>query len=385
MDLLAVPLSPTIPVSKAPYVCTEHWDGGKYLDYAARKGRMSTLHPSLRRFVASSTTQTGDDYLEPIHPTPQAEQQAFFQTWFFFGLLAEFLGLNEADDGTRQIDENHAEEEIGSIYEKFVVADEEGRRFISGGKLLEPRWGSHLMDRFKETRQGLAHRAKYLHDCLQFTCTMLHTAIHTDFDRDVLYSIGALGELFCTSFVTAANLGLLPTGLPHFGLPWHQNYLKPRGDLEKHMLENGWCKSEIEKLRWVYQGLGTQHFLSRMKKEERHRDHTRCSANGCVAFQLDETYRPLHVTAGCTCAFVGAEHVDTVQRILKTTKGYPVLRVDMVRDPGGVDESRPEVTVEEYSDGVPYVAISHVSTALTPYLPKASMLINRPGLGRWNG
>ncbi|AEO64793.1 uncharacterized protein THITE_2086288 [Thermothielavioides terrestris NRRL 8126] len=360
MDLLVVPSSPTLPVRKAPYVCTEHWDGGKYLDYAARKGRMSTVSPSLRGFVTAGATQTDAEYLEPIHPTPQAQQQSFFQTWFFFGLLAEFLGLNEADDGTRQIDEELAKEEIESLYQDFVVVDEDGRRFISGGKLLEPGMGSHLMDRFKQTRQGVAHRAKYLHDCLQFTCAMLHTGIHTDFDRDVLYSIAALGELFCTSFVTAANFGLLPNGLPHFSLPWSQNYLKPRGELEKHMLENGWCKSEIEKLRWVYQGLGTQHFLSRMRKEEPHGDHTGCSADGCVAFQLDETYRPRHATAGCACAFIGAEHVNTVQTILKTTKGYPVLRFDTVIDPGSVDGLRAELTVEEYSDEVPYVAISHV-------------------------
>lgn len=43
-------------------------------------------------------------YLGYQDPTPQDEIEVFHQTWFFFGLLAEFYSLNQLEDGSRLTD-----------------------------------------------------------------------------------------------------------------------------------------------------------------------------------------------------------------------------------------------------------------------------------------
>lgn len=359
MDTLLAPADPTLPQQKAPYVCTQTWDGGPFLAYARRQGRMKAVPDNLRQYI-TRTTEADDDeeFTEHLYPTPQEEHQAFLQTWLFFGLLAEFFGLNESDVGERIVDADTSKAEIDALYRDYV--EEEGDvKYLTGAKILQPQSAILIMTRLRLAKPSIEHRIRHLHRCLTFTCFLLNTAIHTEFDLAIKTSIAALGDLLATGFSTATSLKRIPDAQVHFGFAWAAKYLEGASDLERHMLDNGWCRSEVEKIRSVNQGLGTQHFLSRMRKGGLRRDHTSCSKDGCVAFQLNlETYRPCHAQEGCDCELKFVDEPE-VQRILKETTTFPVIRVEIRSGPDAPDAAL-EMKVEPHTVGVPYVAISHV-------------------------
>ncbi|KAH8886997.1 hypothetical protein GQ53DRAFT_330311 [Thozetella sp. PMI_491] len=361
MDLLATPPNSIIPVEKAPYVCKEGWDGGSFFGYARRKGRLRSLPPNLAQFhsdVASADDiAAGGGFLEPLYPTPQEEQQELFQAWFFFGLLAEFLGLNETSTGQRVVQLDTAAQELATLHADYTY-EFDGERYLRGAKLLEPETAVAIMTRLKAHEPDLVERLAHLHRCLLFTAHMLATGIHTDFDLTIRCSISALGELFSTAITTASSLGRLPKGIPVFGFYWNANFITEGGPVESAMLEKGWCISEIEKIKLLSQGLSTLHFVSRLTKERPYGDHQKCTKNGCIAFQLDiETYRPSHALNECCCESLFVD-VAAVTNILETTSTYPVLRV--LAPVEGQTDQNTQLSLEPYEAGVPYVAISHV-------------------------
>ena len=359
MDLLLSPQDPSRPRQNAPYVCTEQWDGGSFFHYALRKDRLRSVPVTLRRFLVEegSTDVSGGEFLEILYPTPQEELQAFFQTWFFFGLLAEFLGINQVEGVEPAVDADTAARELGSLRDDYTF-EENGVRYLTGAKLLEPELGMRVMVRVKAAKPDTTHRISYLHRCLVFTAHMLANGIHTVFDPRVRHSISALGELFSTAMAMGMNLGRLPkTGLV-FGFSWSNRYIRSGDATELTMLQNGWCGSEIEKIRYLYQGLGTQHFLSQMRKEEPYRVHSQCPTDGCIAFQLDMgTYRPSHARENCECDMVFVDHA-AVDTILKNSHTFPLIRIKHSSNASSDQDFTMEI--EKYEPGVPYVAISHV-------------------------
>src|SRR5580698_1881728 len=86
MELLLLPHSPTSQRDKVPYVCWERYDGLPFLGFPERKGYSKSAQ-ILENFEA----------YENLHPMPVAEQQSFFQTWLFFGLLSELFSGNATD------------------------------------------------------------------------------------------------------------------------------------------------------------------------------------------------------------------------------------------------------------------------------------------------
>lgn len=326
---------------------------------------MRTIPERLRQYTASGSSAgsvDGDDeFTEHIFPTPQPEQEAFLQTWLFFGLLAEFFGLNENDAGERLVDAGTAQKEIDALYKDHVdgINDETNTKYITMARMLQAKDASVLIvTRLRLAGADIEQRIQYLHRCLTFSCFLLNAAIHTAFDPAIKISIAALGELLSTGFATATALKRIPAAGVSFSFAWADRYLEDGSELERHMLALGWCSSEVEKIRSVNQGLGTRHYLSHMRKGGPQRDHTACSKEGCVAFQINaSTYRPSHVQQGCTCSL---QFVDTPQvlRILQETSAYPVFQM---RAAGDNEDETLQMTVEPYAEGVPYVAISHVS------------------------
>lgn len=360
---------------------------------------MRTVPERLRQYTAprdstnstpGSTLDADDEFTEHILPTPQPEQEAFLQTWLFFGLLAEFFGLNENDAGQRLVDAKTAEKEIAALYEDYVeeIDDRNGNstpvKYLTGSRMLQAKDAPFLIvTRLRLAGSAIRQRIQHLHRCLSFSCFLLNTAIQTEFDPAIKSSIAALGELLSTGFATASTLKRIPSAGASFSFAWADRYLEDGGQLEGHMLTHGWCRSEVEKIRSVNQGLGTRHYLSHMRKGGPQRDHSSCSKEGCVAFQIDAaTYRPSHVQQGCSC---GLQAVDTakVQQVLRETSGYPVLDIRPVTDGDG---QALQMTVEPYSASVPYVAISHVCFSQLDMFHNAfyaDNVICRCGLMEW--
>ena len=84
MDHLALPRDPILPLTKVPYLCTEHYDVTiPFLEYAGRKGKA---------WMVVEVGQVMFELHEFDSPTAKSELACFLQTWLFFGLLAEILG-----------------------------------------------------------------------------------------------------------------------------------------------------------------------------------------------------------------------------------------------------------------------------------------------------
>ncbi|PKK48270.1 hypothetical protein CI102_6794 [Trichoderma harzianum] len=350
MDLLCEPNSPAAPPRTTPFVCTEAWDGGPFLTYAVRKGMARVVPPRLRHHLGGDTSN--EPYLEVIHPTPKEEIQPFLQTWLWFGLFAEMLGLNETSPGHRMIEDTLATEEIRKLYEVCVsAAEEDGNRYISAKSVLE---SSQIIAERTQLVPDKRERFTYMRDCLQFASLM--TLSISDLDEPVRYSICALGEYFSTGLFQAIALSNPKVDVPIVGFSWHQNYMRSGGTMDNQMLQQGWCPSEIEKLRSQFNGLNTMHHIAQLQRPNANQDHSNCTRHLCTAFQMDiETYKPSHLSDGCTCDLIGIDGRAT-SLILRSTDTYPIIRFDQIGD--GVDDF--ELVIEPYEPGVPYVALSHV-------------------------
>ncbi|KAG5932121.1 hypothetical protein E4U53_001468 [Claviceps sorghi] len=358
MDLLASPADPVsvaLVRDKTPYLCREFWDGGLFRTYAHRKSRTSIIPPMLRQVPGVPPAE--QPYLESLYPTPREELQPLLQTWLFFGTLAEMLGLNEMEPGGIWLMERHvASAEIAQLHARMTLDDDdESPRFLTAARLLS--WAPLFRERLALATDQF-QRLSYLCHCLQYGSVLL-SSIDENVDHNVRYSIAALGEFFTTELYASATLSRPVIRLPVLGYSWNRNYLRAGGGVEALMLQNGWCPSEVDKIRSQVQGLHTMHYTSRLKKALPWLDHSRCSSSVCCAFQLDlATYTPAHASEGCTCALLDADE-SVVSAILTNSDSYPVIRVEnyATGDLGDV-----EVHVEAYRGDISYIALSHASS-----------------------
>ena len=293
-----------------------------------------------------------EPYLEGLYPTPREKLQPFIQTWLYFGLLAEFLSLNEVSPGLRLVDKDVADAEIAALHKECLIEDGD-QRYLTGKMVvtIEPR----IRERFPLVADRHA-RLSYLGDCLHYADYMRNSLLG-NLDHSITYSIAALGEVLSTGMMMINSAMKLKMNLFKFGFSWGQDYLKVGGKVETEMLAEGWCPSEIEKIRAKYQGLFTKNYISRLSRVGLKADHSQCSANACVAFQINmATYQPAHASHDCSCSHIVLDESD-VARILETSDSYPVIRVEGHEG----DLKQMKMYAETYDPEVPYIALSHVS------------------------
>lgn len=355
MELLLSPQKASSHVGKTAYACQDYWDGLPFLTYAHRKDKTDLLHPILRRSMGIPGPYGSFVYSAVLYPTSQEELQSFYQTWLFFGLLAEFLGLNKTQNEDRVVDKA-TKTKIQALHGS--MKHQEGDK-----QYLKVNWQT-----FRECREYFTNRVQsdmsnaegyttHLNSCLQLTFHMLQF-IHCkpEFDESIRFSIAALGELFSRSIQLVTCTYNIEFTLLSMSLLWANGFMKPGSGAETRMLANGWCKSEIEKLRQQHLGLNTAHYLSWLSKPLPRRQHTECTIHHCTAFQLDPMgYRPAHQEKNCNCELIGID-MNMVTMILKTTDTFPVLQVKLADGPG----TKAKISVIAYEPGIPYVALSHV-------------------------
>jgi len=323
------------------------------MHYACRNGWLDRVPLRLRKCSCPAP------YLEPFRPTAPEESQVFYQNWFFFGLLAELYGLNDEpeDDETHTRAPAHTPERterLDWIYDNFTRSGSEGAHIL-GAKLLDEQERTRVM--YLMTRD--AKRFDYPKECLQFACFMMGMNPNkSEFEPSILMSIAALGELVCSVMDIFVRRGLFNSSGQTFVLgSWVYRYPEPRSDAEAKMLDNGWCTSDLERIRNVYHGFNTRYFLSRLQKPIAGADHhASCSSTRCTAAQIVmELYKLSHAGENCACTEVGVD-TGATEYILSGTKSFPVLRLRFAEG----DSESVTITVEEYSPGKPYVALSHV-------------------------
>ncbi|KAG5928511.1 hypothetical protein E4U42_000494 [Claviceps africana] len=370
MDLLACPADPVsvaLDRDKTPYLCREPWDGGLFRTYAHRKSKTSIIPPMLRH--VSGVPPAEQPYLESLYPTPREELQPFLQTWFFFGTLAEMLGLNEIEPGGIWLMDRHvASAEIAQLHTILMLdeGDGESPRFLTAARLLS--WAPLFRERLALATDQF-QRLSYLCHCLQY-CSVLLSSIDENVDHNVRYSIAALGEFFTTGLYASATLSRPIIRLPVLGYFWNRNYLRDGDGVEALMLQNGWCPSEVDKIRSQVQGLHTMHYTSRLKKALPWLDHSRCSRSVCCAFQLHlATYTPAHASEPCACALLDVDE-SVVSATLAHSDSYPVIRVENYATG---DLSDVEVHVEAYRGDVPYVWANGLGNPRSTALPRCQI------------
>lgn len=282
------------------------------------------------------------------------DQQGFYQTWFFFGLLAEFCSLNDLDDGTR-LNNNNLFQLMDTLYSSCVDV-QQGYIQVTYPYIKETfDW---LLSDLPNSPAGPSTRYAYLRDCLRFTFLMINSP-HVHLDAPIRNSICGLAEGFTIALSTIHRVPNLShiVGGERLSFAWGLRYLDESVEAAMTQRQNGWCKSDVEQIRHRFQNLNSQHFISRLRKWGPVRDHSDCSRQKCVTAQIKgPTYQLSHSTDTCACEVIHVD-IDRVQEILTTTGTYPVLRVDSQDG----DLGKLSITPEPYDSNTPYVAFSHVS------------------------
>jgi hypothetical protein len=186
---------------------------------------------------------------------------------------------------------------------------------------------------------------------------MLHHAIHSPFKDNIKFSITALGEWFAANLsMTSLALNIPP--YTHVRLGWYNDYIKQGGRIAMCLIAEGWCQSELNKIRSAYMGLNTVHFLSQLRRTGPKRDHSLRDQHKCVAFQINHaSYQPAHAEGGCEgrgCC-LPQDCTSAVTKILFETESYILSVHPSTKKPGGM-----QLLAERFTPRMQYVAISHV-------------------------
>jgi len=350
MDILYRPKDLAHPIWRVPYVCDKRYDGLPFLTYPERVNKVSSIPVSLTQ------PSLGVLYPQITRPTPRAEQERLYQTWLFFGLLAEFLGLNrpEGDQQTPQ-DELSARNEgaLDSLYRDYIF-EEDGIQYLSTAKILQD---DSTLSISGGGGDPIETRLNNLRDCLR-VCQAVVRSIQTDFNPGIKYSIAALGEFLTARISRALQRHVQEPMFQTLDIPsWATNFLE-NSNVQENMINAGWCPSDIQRVQSRYNSLQTLHLCSLLDRRVPGRNHEKCNVHACEAYQIDSTYNVGHVKVDCGCN--GCEEfgvdIDAVINALEAEESYPILMID----PHCTDPRHLKLKVTRYIPGSKYVAISHV-------------------------
>jgi hypothetical protein len=342
MDILPLPHNPISPTAKVPYVCSEKYDGLAFLTFPARKGRPEMVSP---------TFPPGAEFgmYEKAHPTPVKELESLYQTWLYFGLLCEFLNINEDSPGVPPRTEGNKEDELDAVYQFFVVSTEEGEKSLTSLPILMP--GLELW-KWKGDEDTRKVRCRHLFECLRITQWMLQW-LPSNFDPRIRYSIAVLAEFFNFNLGTIVVTSRWNDVQTFFG-PWAAGFLTK--SVQNRMRENGWCPSAIEEAKATINGLQTLNIICKMAKLKPTRDHSRCTDQVCVNYQIDTSkYMLSHAEEGCSCSALEVDSNAITEILMMGESSLPLLKLVLGDD---LEDLRIEIVPS--SSNTPYVALSHV-------------------------
>jgi hypothetical protein len=185
---------PPIPVPRNSFLSRKRYDGGPWLSYSARKGRAA------HALDGAPFDSLSHQRAERINPTPVDEQDFFFQAWLYFGLIAEFTGVNAVDEAFFDPDKRQG---IDHIYNTILVSDGD-QSYV---KLDQKTLGTLLILGRAKLPPDMDGKKYYSHlqVCLSYVHAMI-SMVPKEFNHAIRCSILALGELF--TFSTTSRLRL---------------------------------------------------------------------------------------------------------------------------------------------------------------------------------
>ena len=324
MDHLALPQDPILPLSKIPYLCTEHYDVTiPFIEYAGRKGKP---------WMVVEVGQVMFELHEIVSPTSKSELACFLQTWLFFGLLAETLGdLYDHDTFvTKSLDTKErilTTKDLQCLMEKRIA------------------WIATLEKAVQ--KQLFEHAGK----CIDITWKAQRLDI-MNLDPRIKYSIGAVAE-FIASAIDKAHLTTFP-GSDRCRKPFANGFYTE--EIKERMVKANWCPNDFARVRDKFQSIQLLFYYSRMKKPLSKIHHRNCTEDRCVAHSINlSQYKTKHCKGCEGCEDVLIDN-KPIMNILQSGE-LPLLLLKR-----RIDEPR-KVSVELCSTaerGNNYVAISHV-------------------------
>ena len=310
-----------------PYLCTDRYDGGPFLDYPRRQGL-----PRLEIDWMDSLSLGNQSYLRAM---PPAELKSFLQNWLFFGLLHEILG-----------DFYH--------HEDFVMSteDDEGRRTVITTADLVSRlddWGETIVQdegRRMAVYEHIAQCLKLAYACLMVRCP--------GFDNDLQFHLASVAEVVGYAVNKACNVAW--TDHPRRSLiPLIWGNTIDEGFMRLTLLErSNCCPSHLAMMIEFFKWPQALAFVASCFQDDTDRSqHARCDESFCRAGNSAGLI-PHHVSGACECQFI---HVDEASLIdcLEKEDCLPLLRLREEQDP-----DRISVEVVPSTKTTRYVALSHV-------------------------
>lgn len=359
MEILFTPKDPNSPLEDVPFICGDlRYDLGPFLTYPIRTGRPQLIKPSLQlgRLLSEITHIPDQEPSETLEP--------HLQTWLFFGLLSEFIGINTSDPAEHPL--------AAALYDKFVTA-RNGKKCVTTEPLFEfireHIWHPGVV----EDENGGFRAERWLHMgiCIQYTNVVL-AHCPADFDSRIRYSIGALGE--CLTYCMNALYNRFNVE-KIIGSTFAKGFLSP--SVCKSMVEKGgWCPSDISRILANFDSLNTHHLLSKLDRTGSGRDHTGCDDSKCQAYQIEpEKYIIGHVGADCDCELIVIDEMETI-KILHTDSSYPLLKISNEK---GTQAETTKIEIIESTPESEYIAISHVSCHKYLYPVQDILIESRSG------
>ena len=340
MDHLPLPRNPQGPDVFVPYLCQEQYDGnGPLLEYPARVGWTVDY---TQKGVNIFRTSDGE-------PSGLTDIAAFLQTWLYFGLLHEavgidyqnfnFLDLSNMSKGRRLTSEN-LEQLIGPWSEDLCSHES-----LDNLEDLEMKW-CHVEQSIREVRRIVSHISPRNPEFLAPTTT-LAIAVLAEYLWQALQDI-RLVEPFRTHMIDRS--------LPF--QPWRLAVKTGKFDPGKPILEAmreiGWCQSDLARLNGTVEYVGVLYYMSQLEPPRKDYDHSNCTAQTCLAAQINPLhYTLMHTHETCRCALLYAD-----QRQLRSMLDDRCLPLVELRFDRPDQESH--IHLRAAIPDEPFIALSHV-------------------------
>jgi hypothetical protein len=207
---------------------------------------------------------------------------AFVQSWLFFGVLDEFLGVSlPVKDWTATPKEGQQIITTANLFGRLeewhhrVASRDEAERIKVRNRL------DHLLDRMHYFHRMLTHSFKDYNTYSNLLPEPLNLSL------DVLHAT-----------LTVTRNAVFPQNdlsFPHY---LHSDLLTGK------LLQNGWCLSDIHRVYQDTSVLG-EYYVSRLGPLNNPTNHSNCTEDACSSCQVDQqAYKPKHVSVDCKCEII---------------------------------------------------------------------------------
>jgi hypothetical protein len=324
MEHIPLPADPAQAHLKVPLLCEDNmYDGSgipDWLEYGTKWGY--AVH-----------TYDDSPILVPINP--KGSQDAFIQSWLWFGVLTEFCRVILTFDLADSFIETEGSQKFlttKSLEQKLTLSRTILSLFPQRIRELQYTTAKHL----------LTHAENFCYQCLSRTGQRRHqVSVSPEISTSVLVLIETLKHATRVLWVESV------TDLAH---------TPPNQWTYDRMKENGWCESDVHCLHTLA-GSSACYYATLLKPNDV-LDHSNCSPKACKhRIIVESTYAtkhtsPQHEALGPNCTYMQSDLKEVIALLANTR--IPRFIIPKVRNKVVLEDSL------KVTGNGKYVAISHV-------------------------